>query len=338
MTSELDVPLFAGLPDAELRHLHEMLRRLELRAGETLFRQGEEADGLFVISDGSVGVYARLPGGGEVELAILGEGEVIGEMALVDGGTRAASVRALEPTTALFFARADFLALASRLDPTAFALKRRLAAIVCERLRRLLEGLGDSSNEEGGHVHGELAAASGPDERYLVRLPFFRAFAPLQLRELLAVSRTLHAPPHQVLLHPARYADSVYVTLNGAVEEVVNHGARRIRVRLAGPGHSVGYMGILDGGPSPVRVATRERSLLLALPAAVFAELFVGATALSYAFLEAVQRDLVGALRQAERPQARLAAAQQDARRGGRSSGTSPSVTSTNDRASSTKR
>src|SRR5690348_10122013 len=116
-----------------------MLRRLKLRPGETLFRQGEEADGLFVAVDGSVAAHGRLPGGREVELAVLGSGEVIGEMALVDGGTRAATVRALEPTTALFFARADFLALASRLDPTAFALKRRLASIVCERLRRLLE-------------------------------------------------------------------------------------------------------------------------------------------------------------------------------------------------------
>ena len=337
MTSELEIPLFAGLPEAELRHLEQMLRRLELQPGETLFRQGEEADGLFVVVDGSVGVHGRLPGGREVELAVLGAGEVIGEMALVDGGTRAATVRALESTTALFFARADFLALASRLDPTAFALKRRLASIVCERLRRLLEGLRDSP-EEAGEADGRLAEAVTPDERYLLRLPFFRPFAPEQLRELLAVSHTVRAPAHHVLLHAGRYPDSVYVTLNGAVEEVVNHGARRIRVRLAGPGHAVGYMGIVDGGPSPVRVATRERSLLLALPAAVFAELFVGATALSYAFLEAVQRDLVGALRQAERPQARLAAAQQDARRGGRSSGTSPSVTSTNDRASSTKR
>jgi hypothetical protein len=43
--------------------------------------------------------------------------------------------------------------------------------------------------------------------------------------------------------------------------------------------------------------------------AATFGELFSGATALSHAFLEAVERDLIAALRQAERPQARLAAA-----------------------------
>jgi len=104
--------------------------------------------------------------------------------------------------------------------------------------------------------------------------------------------------------------------------------------RRAGP--RGGYLGLLDGGPSPVTVATRERAVLLAVPGAMFAELFDGATALSYAFIEAVQRDLIAALRQAERPQARLAAAQQ-ARRAGRSSGTSASVTSRNERANSKK-
>ena len=83
-----------------------MLRPLDLQAGEVLFRQGEEADGLYVVAAGSVGVYSRLPGGREVEVAVLGEGEVVGELALVDGGTRAATVRALEPAAALFFSRA----------------------------------------------------------------------------------------------------------------------------------------------------------------------------------------------------------------------------------------
>jgi CRP/FNR family cyclic AMP-dependent transcriptional regulator len=337
LRSELEIPLFAGLPDEELR---QMLRPADLQAGDVLFRQGEEADGLYVVAAGSIGVYTRLPGGREVEIAVLGAGEVVGELALVDGGTRAATVRAVEPTAVLFFGRADFLALASRLDPMAFALKRRLAAIVCERLRGRLELLSGSLDEHDAAPEvptDELVSAPLPDERYLVRLPFFRAFAPSQLPRLLAACRTLEVPAYRALLHEGARSDSAYVTLNGAVEEVLGWGRRRIRVRLAGPGHAVGYVGLLDDGPSPVTVATRERALLLAVPAATFAELFDGATALSYAFVEAVQRDLIAAVRQAERPQARLAAAQQ-AMRGGRSSGTSASVTSRNERANSTKR
>ena len=328
MSSEL----FAGLPDDELRQL---LRSVELQAGDVLCRQGEEADGLYVITTGSVGVYSRLPGGGELELAALGAGEVIGELALVDGGTRAATVRALGPTTAQFLGRADFLALASRLDPTAFALKRRLTAIVCARLRSRFEVLSGALDDHDvpERPPAELAPGIVPDERYLARLQFFRALAPSQLADC----RAVEVLAYRTLLRAGARPDTAYVTLNGAVEEVLGTGTRRIRVRLAGPGFAVGYLGLLDGGPSPVTVATRERALLLAVPASAFTELCAGTTPLSYAFVEAVQRDLIAALRQAERPQARLAAAQQ-ARRGGNSVGTSASVTSRKERANSRKR
>jgi CRP-like cAMP-binding protein len=322
LTSELDggvrllagVPLFAGIPDEELRELGQLLQPVELQPGDVLCRQGEETNGLHVIVGGSVGVYARLPGEREVELATLDAGEVIGELTLVDGGARAGTVRALEPTSAFFFGRADFLARVARMDPTAFTIKRRLAAIMCERLRRrfavLSESLGDESDDdEPLPIPLESRPGPAPHDRYLLRLPFFRAFEPPQRARLLDVCRIFHVPSRQVLLRAGDHAEVAYVTVNGAVEEVLGRGRRRIRVRLAGPGLAVGYVGLVDGGPSPVTVATRERAILLAIEATTFAEFFDGATALSHVFLEAVQRDLIGALQQAERPQARLAAA-----------------------------
>jgi len=130
-----------------------------------------------------------------VELAVLGAGQVVGELALVDGGTRAATVRALEATAALFFSRADFLALASRLDPTAVALKRRLAAIVCGRLRNRLEVLSGSLDEHDAapEVPADELVCGSRTGRALSRavavLPRLRA--PLQLPGLLAACRTL---------------------------------------------------------------------------------------------------------------------------------------------------
>src|SRR5436190_15181373 len=195
-----DVPLFSGIPDAELREIGRALQRVELQPGEVLYRQGEQANGMHVITTGAVGVYARLPAGRELELGALGVGEVVGELALLDGSTRTATVRALEPTSALFLGRADFLALASRLDPTAVTIKRRLAAIVGERLRRCCDAMALSLSEDAPGAHGEPATpaevagdesvpAPVPDERYLLRLPFFRSFSPPQLPALLAVCR-----------------------------------------------------------------------------------------------------------------------------------------------------
>jgi hypothetical protein len=68
-------------------------------------------------------------------------------------------------------------------------------------------------------------------------------------------------------------------------------------------------VGLIDGLPSSVSVATRERSLLLVVPRAQFEALFHGGTASSYAFFDAIEHDLMTSLRQAQSPQARLVTA-----------------------------
>jgi len=102
-------------------------------------------------------------------------------------------------------------------------------------------------------------------------------------------------------------ATGCWITINGAVEELIRRDDQVIRVSLAGPGHASGYVGLIDGRPSSVSTATRERSLLLFLAPEAFEALFdptLGPTT----FREAIQRDLVHALRATWRPQARLAA------------------------------
>ena len=69
-----------------------------------------------------------------------------------------------------------------------------------------------------------------------------------------------------------------------------------------------GYVGLIDGRPSPVAAITRERAILLVLPRDVFARLFHSEDAVSRVFLEAIQRDLLATLRQTLRPYARLTA------------------------------
>lgn len=99
-----------------------------------------------------------------------------------------------------------------------------------------------------------------------------------------------------------------YLTINGAVEQVLVRGSRRIRVGLAGPGKAFGYESLVDGAPSPVTAVTRERALLLVLPRDRFTRLFHGEDAVSRVFLDVIQRELVATLRQTLRPHARLAA------------------------------
>jgi len=118
----------------------------------------------------------------------------------------------------------------------------------------------------------------------------------------------VQCPPGRTLVAEGTPSTAYCLTINGAVEKVLVHGDRRIRVGLAGPGTAFGYESLIDGRPSPVAAITRERAILLILPRDVFDRLFYSEDAVSRVFLEAIQRDPLATLRETLRPCARLAA------------------------------
>jgi CRP-like cAMP-binding protein len=307
------VPLLDGIPEAELAELAHVMRRRDLRAGEVLWRQGEEAAAMLLVADGSVSLSLHLPGDRTVEIGRRERGEVLGEIPLLDGGRHTATARVVEPARLLSLSRADFAALVSRRHPTAFALKRRLAGVGCARLRQHLGGLAESLG--GGAPPGappaeeraRLEFCGPPDSRYVRRLANFRAFDSLALWGFLTAGRYARCEAGRTLVAEGEPSDACYVTINGAVERIIVRGGRRIRVGLAGPGLAFGYESLIDGGPSPVTAATRERTLLLVLPRTAWERLFGGEDSGSHVFLDVVLRDLMAALRQALRPHARLA-------------------------------
>lgn len=69
-------------------------------AGEVLFEQGSPATSLYLLEEGTVEVY-QTAGARTVSLARLGPGEVVGELALIDGATHGRGARAVSPVTAL---------------------------------------------------------------------------------------------------------------------------------------------------------------------------------------------------------------------------------------------
>jgi signal transduction histidine kinase len=91
------VPLFAELSDDDLARVCGEAREVRLRPGEVLFREGETGDRAFVVTGGQLEIRKRV-NEREVLLAVRGEGEVIGEMALLHQEPRSASVRARTTT------------------------------------------------------------------------------------------------------------------------------------------------------------------------------------------------------------------------------------------------
>lgn len=123
--------LFAGLNRAALDALARHACPLTLEQGQTLFRQGDDSDGCYAILSGVLKVSIVGPHDEEALLAILGEGEVIGEMGLINNEPRSAAAVALTPCSLAFLATRDFLQFADA-HPSVY---RHMLEIVSVRLR-----------------------------------------------------------------------------------------------------------------------------------------------------------------------------------------------------------
>jgi CRP/FNR family transcriptional regulator, cyclic AMP receptor protein len=103
---------------------------LVCRKGDFLFKQNEPSRDLYIIKMGKVRVY-KIEGGVDIELDVVGPGGIVGEIAIIDGGLRSASVVALEDTEAFMISEDDFKNLSSRI-PDWF---HKIATILAHRLR-----------------------------------------------------------------------------------------------------------------------------------------------------------------------------------------------------------
>lgn len=114
--------LFAHLPDDEIARLVEMTEPVRLSAGEQLLKEGSEANEFFVVAEGEVDVTKR-SGEGELPIAVVGPGGIVGEMAVIEDRPRNASVTARTDVTVLRVPR-DALSGVLQRPETALAILR----------------------------------------------------------------------------------------------------------------------------------------------------------------------------------------------------------------------
>jgi CRP-like cAMP-binding protein len=122
------VPLFRGFDEAELRRVAELARIVEAPAGTVVTQLGEPGDSFFVIVDGTVAVRTPVGAGSQLQ-----PGDFFGEMSLLDGEPRSATIVATTDLRLLIVDRAHFWRL---LDETP-DLIRRILTILSRRVRRL---------------------------------------------------------------------------------------------------------------------------------------------------------------------------------------------------------
>lgn len=157
--------LLGGLPPAALRSLAEQAQLHEYAPGQLLMTQGERGGSVLVLLRGAVTVHRAGPRGSRAALAHLRPPAALGELTLLDGAPRSASVQAVVPTTALALSRGALLDTLNTHPAVLDGLLRSLGRLV----RRLSDRTADSvlldlpgrlaktllvigGSERGGHV------------------------------------------------------------------------------------------------------------------------------------------------------------------------------------------
>ena len=102
-------PLFSALDDEAATALRTSMTDGRLRRGDVLFHEGDEGDKLYVVTDGKVKLGRTSSDGRENLLAILGPGQMFGELSLFDPGPRSATVTAVTDTTYSSLSHEDLL-------------------------------------------------------------------------------------------------------------------------------------------------------------------------------------------------------------------------------------
>jgi len=131
------IPLLADLDDGQRRRLAAENRELVFAAGEPVVREGDVGDSMFVVVDGEVDVRAAGGARGTVSLARLGPGQVFGELSLLTGAPRSATVAATVETRVLEISKASIAHLLEAERGLVDKLGAALAARLADRSRLL---------------------------------------------------------------------------------------------------------------------------------------------------------------------------------------------------------
>ncbi|HNS38373.1 MAG TPA: Crp/Fnr family transcriptional regulator [Anaerolineaceae bacterium] len=125
------IPLLNGLTPEQCDYLAARLHLRNFPGGVDIITAGAEGQVIYILLQGTVKVYVPELNGNEVIVNILGPGDTVGEMSLVDRISRSASVITMEPTTTLWMGQADFQAALETIP----VLSQNLLRILSRRVR-----------------------------------------------------------------------------------------------------------------------------------------------------------------------------------------------------------
>ena len=136
--------LFEKLPDAQLKEIAAISFEKSFGRAETIFFEGDEGNGFYLVSSGKVKIYKMSPAGKEHILHIFGPGEPFGEVPVFHGQPFPASAESLVKSRMIFFPRKKFIELVNSNPSIAL----NMLAVLSMRLRRFTQQIENLSLKE----------------------------------------------------------------------------------------------------------------------------------------------------------------------------------------------
>lgn len=212
--------LFDSLDDTLMANLEKEVTHQSLVAGETLIRQGDPGDGMYVIISGRLRVALKREPEPEQVLGDLEAGESVGAMTLLTGQRRTATAYALEATEVAGIAKSIFERLAHTSPATATALREAVGALIRRR-----------------QLHSALSATK-----------LLNTMDVALLQDLEAELSWISLVSGQTLIQQGEPGDCMYVVISGRLRVVREQpGQEQRMLREVGRGESIGEIALLAG-------------------------------------------------------------------------------------------
>jgi CRP-like cAMP-binding protein len=306
------IPLFADLEEVELLQVIACFSLVSVAAGETLYAEGTRATSACFVIDGELEAVTALPGGGEALVGVIGPGELIGEMALIAGGSRTATVRARVDLTAVSVSYAFFQAALNQMSVPAFKILRRIVHKLSTRLEVLEEKIfaawdcgsyrPSASRDRDAATLAAYDNARAPSFDYgsfLSITPFFDQFEDAEIEQIVAQARVLEVPRDDFIYCEGGETTTSFIVVRGAVDNSIMRD-RRYQLSVLGPGRLCGANSAIENKPHRSDGRVRSGALLLAFDAENFRTLFHGTTIEALKFQMMVSRNQLLDLKSAD--------------------------------------
>jgi len=236
-------PFLRLLPEEHRERVTSRFKEVRFGFGETVVREGGPGDAFYILLSGRARVFKMSEDGQEIPLNVLKPGDEFGEMALLEGVPRAASIRCSSDVSALRLDRADFLSLLEEAPGLKEYLELR------SRHRTLHNFLAQFT---------ELGKAP---------LPAMRAL--LERLEPLAVAR------NEILIREGEPPGPMYIVQEGRIRCFKKVGSKERNLAFLRAGDYLGELSVLRGSPRAATAIALTDCRLLALPAEALQSLLV---------------------------------------------------------------